>query len=289
VLLCATLQLSVGCGGKSTPTVSKVPPATEPDDADTMTALAAKGWGTLKGKVTLDGEMPDKEPLKALEAKTECHGGSLEEKISQTWLVNDNKEVANVAVWIRPPKGKFFKIKDEDKDRSSEEILLRQPHCAFMPHVLTLFPSYNDGMKQKPTGQQLVVVNNAKITHNTKIEGSPTKNPTFDTAALPAGEKKTVKPPRRPQDTPLIAGCNIHPWMNAKIWVFDHPYSAVTNEKGEYEIKNIPAGAKVNVVAWHEGAPKEWVLPADGPSMEGQEIQFEDGKTTSLDFKVKRK
>ena len=46
--------------------------------------------------------------------------------------------------------------------------------------------------------------------------------------------------------------CNIHPWMDAYVWVFDHPYVAVTDKDGNYEIKNVPVGSKVHVVGWHE-------------------------------------
>jgi len=291
VLVACSLQLTVGCGGKATKKTAAGTP-TDKDEGpseEARTALASKGWATLKGKVTLDGERPEPKTLKAIEDKTECHGGTMEEKIEQTWIVNENKEVANVAIWVRPPKGKYFNIKAEDKDRSGQKVHLKQPHCAFIPHVLALYPSYYDGKELKKTGQELVVENNAKFSHNTKIEGLPLENPMWDSQTLPPGKEKVV-PERKPQDQPLNVVCNIHSWMNAKIWVFDNPYHAVTGPDGSYEIKNVPAGAKVYVVAWHEqAAPSEWVLPESGGSQDGQEIEFEDGKTKVLNFKVKHK
>jgi hypothetical protein len=276
----------MGCGGKSTP-VSSGPKETKDDGEEveeTKKPLEAKGWATLKGKVTLDGEIPPRTMLKGIKEKEECHGGKEEENIDQTWLVNDDKGVENVAIWIKPPKGKFFKIKDEDK-KNADEVVLRQPHCAFIPHVLTLYPSYFDGTKQQPSGQKLVVKNDtAKITHNTKIVGG-SKNGTWDSGAMPPGKEATVDR-RKPEDRPLAVGCNIHPWMNAKIWVFDHPYSTVTKKDGTYEIKNIPAGAKVYVVAWHEAGE---CFTDDGSAVQGQEITLKDGETKTVNFKVKRK
>ena len=38
--------------------------------------------------------------------------------------------------------------------------------------------------------------------------------------------------------------------MFASIRVFDHPYFAVTNEDGEYEIKKAPVG-KLRIFVWH--------------------------------------
>ena len=45
--------------------------------------------------------------------------------------------------------------------------------------------------------------------------------------------------------------CNIHPWMKAYFFVLDHPYFAVTDEKGRFEIQGLPAG-EYTLSAWHE-------------------------------------
>jgi hypothetical protein len=291
--LCCSLQLTTGCGGKDTKKAASHKGSTESTEDETpatKTALAAKGWATLKGKVTLDGTPPAKDVLAAIKNAKDagCHEGApLDQKIDQTWIVSDDKEVANVVVWVHPPKDKYFKIKDEDKDRSKETKVLHQPHCAFLPHVLDLYPYYFNGEELKPTNQKFVVKDDAGFPHNTQIEQGSLDNPTWNSGQMVPGSEKVV-PNRKPQDTPLNVKCDIHSWMRAKIWVFDHPYHAVTNEKGEYEIKNIPAGAKVYVVGWHEGAPGEYALPEAGPSREGQEITLMEGDNT-LNFKVKRK
>ena len=41
---------------------------------------------------------------------------------------------------------------------------------------------------------------------------------------------------------PITVSCTIHPWMRAWIRVFDHPYYAVTDDNGHFEIKDAPAG-----------------------------------------------
>jgi hypothetical protein len=45
--------------------------------------------------------------------------------------------------------------------------------------------------------------------------------------------------------------CDVHPWMTAFAFVMDHPFFAVTDEKGMFEIKGLPAGT-YTVTAWHE-------------------------------------
>lgn len=47
--------------------------------------------------------------------------------------------------------------------------------------------------------------------------------------------------------------CDTHAWMLGYIHVFDHPYFAVTDERGRFSIPNVPAGTYV-LKAWHEDA-----------------------------------
>ena len=46
-------------------------------------------------------------------------------------------------------------------------------------------------------------------------------------------------------------GCDIHSWMKSFVFAMDHPYFAVTDEKGQYKIAGLPAG-DYTVAAWHE-------------------------------------
>ena len=45
-----------------------------------------------------------------------------------------------------------------------------------------------------------------------------------------------------PKQRPVRIGCDLHAWMRAWVYVFDHPYFAVTDEKGRFEIKDVPPG-----------------------------------------------
>ena len=49
--------------------------------------------------------------------------------------------------------------------------------------------------------------------------------------------------------------CQIHPWMSSFVWVLDHPFAAVTDKEGNYEIKGVPA-AELSVKYWHESFDK---------------------------------
>jgi hypothetical protein len=71
--------------------------------------------------------------------------------------------------------------------------------------------------------------------------------------------------------------CNIHPWMNARVGVFDHPYFAVTDERGAFEIRLAPKGAW-RLKVWHEKVG--WRGGAEGK--DGQKIEVRDQRVTDL-------
>jgi hypothetical protein len=260
------------------------------DGAIAKTEIPSKGWGSVEGFVTYDGDPPTPASLKGRmeehENKAECLMGKPEELIEQTWVVGPNKGVANVAIFLKAPEGKFFKVADEDK-KITRPVELRQPHCAFLPHVVALYPVYYDGKEYQKTGQALDVINDAKIAHNTNIVGDPAKNEAVNPNIQPGKNATFVL---NPQGQPLSIGCSFHKWMSAYAWVFDNPYHAVTKGEGEkdmadefgkFSIARVPAGVEVSVVAWHPGAGYIW-------GREGKKMTFKEGEKTKLDFSIKK-
>jgi hypothetical protein len=53
----------------------------------------------------------------------------------------------------------------------------------------------------------------------------------------------------RPEE--FTVKCDIHPWMTARIHVFEHEQFAVTNEAGSFELNEVPAG-EYTLVFRHE-------------------------------------
>jgi hypothetical protein len=273
-LLAAGIML--GCG-PSKPTGDDTPPGkTEKDrpkggDAGgSKTEIsAANGLATLKGKVTFVGDKPDLKKLdgqlmqqiEKYEGKAFCiEGATPAELVDQTWKIDDKGGVANVFVFIKPPKGSVFKVDKNPLSETPAEI--DQPHCAFIPHCLTLLP-----------GQKLLVKNSAKTNHNTNVPGGG--NP-----IIPAGSSHTFDS-LEPTATPTPISCNIHAWMKAYVWPLDHPYATVTKADGTYEMK-VPKGAKVMVNAWHESGA---YLGPDG-SAKGEEITLDKDENVK-DFELK--
>lgn len=265
-------------GGKEDVKVGKEKEA--PKEGET-TELASTGWGTLTGTVVYDGTPPEPklQDMKGNKNEKECHMAPKDEQVIQTWLVNkENKGVENVIVSLRAPEGKFFKIKD--LKAIPKEVLLHQPHCEFLPHCFVHFPAYWDKESgdYKRTGQTIKVLNDAKFNHNTAWSGDPANNAPGGTTLQP-GKDFLIKNLNPDPKSPVAFKCDIHPWMNAKCWVFDHPYAARTDKDGKFKIENVPTGAEVTVVLWHEANP---TFEPSAP----MKVTLKEGENKH-DFKVK--
>jgi hypothetical protein len=251
------------------------------------TELESTGSGTLRGTVAYDGNPPPQTPVKMEKDPEYCR--RTDQKKLQVWEVGPNKGVANVVVWLRAPKGKCFKIPDDMKQWKGEPVKIDQPHCAFEPRVVVLFPSYFDAKakKQTPTGQKFEVLNDATIAHNTNWTPSSTLLNQSGNQILPAKSKEPAKldipfKPCRPTEAggeqTVTFACNIHTWMKGYAKVFDHPFAVVTKEDGTYEIKNAPAGVELDLVYWHESMNAPQVL---------KKVTLKDKETATEDFKIK--
>jgi hypothetical protein len=176
--------------------------------------------------------------------------GEFSETHKQTWMVDGKtKAVANIVVWVEPPPGKFFQLRGADKKRDGELVVIDQPHCAFVPHVVAVFPSYFDGDKQVHTGQKLQIKNSAPFVHSAQWNPSRENDQLSKTIAKDGGAIEVVL---NQQKMFLAIGCGIHNWMSASVWIFDHPYHAVTRSDGVFQIDYLPTGVELTFKAWHE-------------------------------------
>jgi hypothetical protein len=239
-------------------------------------ARAAAGGDVLKGRITYDGDLPASGPIKAMEAhkdRDQCLQGEDYEKREQNWIVDKaTRGVANVVIWLEPPRGLRFDLQPESLKMKDQEI--DQPHCAFIPHVVTLFPAYRDGGRYVSTGQKLVVHNSALMPHNVKVVGDPVRNPQRSITLPPKGKQELVI---QFQKQPLRIACDFHPWMSALAFTFDHPYHAVTDLQGNFQINNMPTGVELTVVAWHDSKA----------AFKRERISFEPGEN-KLNWKISK-
>jgi len=206
-------------------------------------ATEAKGYGTLVGTITYDGAPRDLPPLVAKgdaslkpEDRTVC---AAEPVINESLLVNaTNKGLKNVVIFLekRPAN-----IKPELAQTPSDPVFFDQKGCRFLPHVVVV-----------QAGQPLLVQSDDPITHNTHT--NPKRNTGFN-QSIPPNERKGIPCTyKKPESGPISVVCDVHTWMKAYHFPVDHPYAAVTDENGKFEIKGLPAG-KHSFNVWHERGP----------------------------------
>lgn len=258
--LCMLALSTAGCGGggstpstpkKTTPKSSDTSPDDAPsdkptDDGDTTstdstpptTASKDTGepWGHLKGRFVYDGTPPAADALQITKDQEVCGKHDLRD---ESLIVSEGGGLKNVVVFLYLGRGdEAPEAHPSYADAASTAVVLDNLNCRFEPHVAML-----------QTGQTLLVKNSDPVGHNTKIDTftNPPMNQT-----IPAGgmlEHSFDEAERKPMPT----SCTIHPWMTAHLLIRDNPYFAVSNENGEFEIKNLPRGDWTFEV-WHEKA-----------------------------------
>jgi plastocyanin len=235
-----------------------------------LTAAAAgraEGWGTIKGQVVWDGkEAPKRAPVNVVKDQEACekNGKLLEDKL----VVNPtNKGVRWCIVYLMDAKDfkNAIPIHPKLKEIKQKTVELDQPCCQFEPHLLAM-----------REGQTLLVKNSATVSHNVNIIGGA-KPPNLNQIVPAGGRFKVEDIAARP--LPMLVKCDIHPWMSGRIAVLKHPYFAVTDADGKFEIKDAPAG-DFRLVIWQEEAG--WVVGDTKPNKNGKKITIKDGDTTDL-------
>jgi hypothetical protein len=89
-------------------------------------------------------------------------------------------------------------------------------------------------------GTVLEILNSDPILHNTHMRIDGRSGPTIINVVQPAGVDVIIK-------TLQIAGffdirCDAHTFMQASMHVFDHPYFAMTDSTGRFEMAQVPPG-----------------------------------------------
>jgi hypothetical protein len=201
--------------------------------------LAAQGeFGTIKGRLVWGGS--DVPPARVLIEKGRAPKDqeicAREAAIPNRELVVDpkTKGVAHGFAYLVKPKG--------SNAGAVRELLSRKPkaeidqkNCEFLPYVVAIHQD-----------QTLVIKSSDPVNHNVRYAAFT--NAAFNQILAPQGkvEMKLVAERR-----PIVVACDIHPWMKAYLMVFDHPFFAVTESDGSFEIKDVPAGEQ-NLVLWQE-------------------------------------
>lgn len=276
LMLPCLLLLAMGCSS-STSESGSTPASPTPDPVATSSVrnelenpVASKsstadevpvepgGWGNLKGRFVLDGDAPKMVKLSPTKDLQVC---GKHELFRESLVVNaENKGIQNIVVYIYTKKSDpALPIHESYSSSATGEVMLDNEMCRFNNHITFL-----------RTSQTLLVRNLDAVGHNTKIDAvaNLSINPIL------AANSELRHQFKKAERAPVAVSCSIHPWMNGYVLVKDHPYVAVSNENGEFELKNLPTGNWTFEV-WQEKAKRITDVTVGGAKTEWKRGRFQ--------------
>jgi hypothetical protein len=222
ILLVASFFVSLvlaGCGTQNKPSI--VEPALPVVDVSTT--------GTITGTVKMTGKPAELKPID-MSAEPMCVAQNPKPVRYPSVITGKHGELANTVVYVKSGLDKFR------YDTPPDATVLNQKKCMYGPHVIALMVQ-----------QRLQVHNEDPVLHNIRI--APRQNHEWNESE-DVGSAPVEYSFQHPELAVLVR-CNVHPWMRAIAFVFDHPYFAVTSSDGNFVLKNVPPGT-YTIEAWQE-------------------------------------
>ena len=201
-------------------------------------------YGSLKGVFKYAGSalnLPNLAVTKDLEV---CGKNPIPD---ESIVVGPDNGLANVVVFVTTKNVPVHPSYETDESMKAS-VVLDNKGCYFRPHILPIRLS-----------QTLVVKNSDDVAHNSNI--APPRDRAFN-PTIP-GTSEANYHFGRAQRAPFSVVCNMHGWMKAYVFPHENPYVAVTDDKGEFHMENLPAGIELSFQVWHEksqglAAKPEW-------------------------------
>jgi hypothetical protein len=235
--------------------------------------------GNISGTVKWSGPLPRVADFTINKDPQVCDPESLKTRDLERLIVGPEGGVANTIVFLKDiSSGKAMDLPEQRRH-------VDQVHCRYVPHILLV-----------PENAMLQMKSSDATLHTLHMEGAATFNLPFVLANQVTS---------RTMSTPgwVHLQCNAgHVWMNAEMMVVTHPYYAVTDEAGHFELTDVPPGT-YQIVAWHEGwsvVGKEQVYDVlsqhkverplfTEPRTWGKSVTVTGGQTSEVGFTISNK
>jgi plastocyanin len=185
--------------------------------------IIVRDGATIRGTVKIEGKLPKLPPLQITKYKEVC------------------KDVPNESLIVGPRQGLRYAVITLEGITKGKAVERETVHeldnlkCRFNPHV-----------QAASIGQFVVLRNSDPILHTAHAVFA-NEQPHFNVGLYPG------RVSRKPLVAPGVVKirCEVHPWMAAYIVVTEHPYHAISDIYGEYELGDVPPGI-YQLKVWHE-------------------------------------
>jgi hypothetical protein len=191
--------------------------------------VSVSNSGTIRGAVKWSGPQPHELSFLINKDNEVCDPGAQTKRDLERLVIGPQGGVANTVVYLKNiSRGKAMDI-------PAPRRFLDQKHCQYEPHILLV-----------PQDAALQMKSSDPVLHTVHMDGAASLNLPFPFPAQVVS--RTMVAPGL-----INVRCNGgHVWMNAEIMVVPHPYYAVTDASGKFEISGVPPG-EYEIEAWHEG------------------------------------
>ncbi|HVJ83051.1 MAG TPA: hypothetical protein VNC50_18425 [Planctomycetia bacterium] len=156
-------------------------------------------------------------------------------------------------------------------DKATGPAVFDQVYCKYIPHAFAV-----------RAGQRVLFKNPEPCNHNVNSQSFEEAN-TFNLNMAPKTvllTKNVISAEGKGQPSLVNLECNVHNFMKAHMFVFPHPYFAVTGKDGSFTIKNVPPGDYNLVVRECNGK-----FAVGGRN--GVKVTVTEGKVEKLDLEWK--
>jgi plastocyanin len=172
-------------------------------------AVAHQSSGSVSGRVTYVGKLP--EPIFVFES------GATQSIIA----VDAQKGVSSAVIYLHAPAA--------TATGDAPEVIVNQRNWWFTPAVVAV-----------RGGQPVRFTNDDPSNHNVRAtHGAPANR---FSAYTGTGQPYVHRFRTNPELAPTMVTCDIHGWMMAWVYVFDHPHFTTSARAGDFTLPDVPAG-----------------------------------------------